>query len=247
MLDDPEWKYDVMPEIWDGHNIADFVDPDIDAKLEALEREEDALAAEWEARVAAEDEDLDELDDEEEELLDEIKTKKKTLVTKHRERKARASNNPIVPRSAPAIAVAAGGEGRTSGRMARELGALGMDTSKAVARVREQSRGRKRDRSESKGAAVFEDMEEPGEKKKRLHSKPSRSLSRGRSASLAAPRANMGLRDAEMVNKAFRLQDVAQRKRNKLAKVSESDRAIQTKMPKHLFSGKRGIGKTDRR
>ena len=42
----PEQRHDVMPEIWDGHNIIDFVDPDIDAKLEALEREEEALAAE---------------------------------------------------------------------------------------------------------------------------------------------------------------------------------------------------------
>ncbi|KAF4663198.1 Nucleolar GTP-binding protein 1 [Perkinsus chesapeaki] len=42
-LSNDEWKYDNVPEIMDGHNIADFVDPDIDAKLEALEREEEAL------------------------------------------------------------------------------------------------------------------------------------------------------------------------------------------------------------
>jgi nucleolar GTP-binding protein len=33
-----------MPEIYNGKNVADFIDPDIEAKLEALEREEDALA-----------------------------------------------------------------------------------------------------------------------------------------------------------------------------------------------------------
>lgn len=27
LLEDEDWRYDVMPEIWDGHNIADFVDP----------------------------------------------------------------------------------------------------------------------------------------------------------------------------------------------------------------------------
>ncbi|KAF4695465.1 Nucleolar GTP-binding protein 1 [Perkinsus olseni] len=42
-LKNEDWKYDNVPEIMDGHNIADFVDPDIDAKLEALEREEEAL------------------------------------------------------------------------------------------------------------------------------------------------------------------------------------------------------------
>lgn len=35
-----------MPEIMDGKNIADFIDPDIAEKLEALEREEDRLEAE---------------------------------------------------------------------------------------------------------------------------------------------------------------------------------------------------------
>jgi nucleolar GTP-binding protein len=37
---------DVMPEIMDGKNIADFIDPDITEKLEALEREEEKLHAE---------------------------------------------------------------------------------------------------------------------------------------------------------------------------------------------------------
>ena len=35
-----------MPEIMDGKNIADFIDPDIIEKLEALEREEEKLEAE---------------------------------------------------------------------------------------------------------------------------------------------------------------------------------------------------------
>ena len=44
-------RHDVLPEIWSGHNIADFVDPDIDEKLRALERDEDAAAAEHERLV----------------------------------------------------------------------------------------------------------------------------------------------------------------------------------------------------
>jgi hypothetical protein len=43
MLEDDAWKYDIMPEILDGHNVMDFVDPDIEAKLDALEREEEEL------------------------------------------------------------------------------------------------------------------------------------------------------------------------------------------------------------
>jgi nucleolar GTP-binding protein len=32
-----------MPEFYNGKNVADFIDPDIAEKLEALEREEEAL------------------------------------------------------------------------------------------------------------------------------------------------------------------------------------------------------------
>lgn len=46
MLANPEWKMDIIPEIMDGKNIADFIDPDIEDKLDALEREEERLQAE---------------------------------------------------------------------------------------------------------------------------------------------------------------------------------------------------------
>ncbi|CAG8830251.1 9695_t:CDS:2, partial [Racocetra persica] len=40
-----EWKYDVIPEVMNGKNVADFIDPDIEEKLDALEREEERLEA----------------------------------------------------------------------------------------------------------------------------------------------------------------------------------------------------------
>ncbi|THH00324.1 hypothetical protein EW145_g7100, partial [Phellinidium pouzarii] len=46
LLENDEWKFDTIPEIMDGKNVADFIDPDIEEKLEALEREEERLAAE---------------------------------------------------------------------------------------------------------------------------------------------------------------------------------------------------------
>ena len=46
LLADDDWKTDIMPEILDGKNVADFIDPDIAEKLEALEREEERLEAE---------------------------------------------------------------------------------------------------------------------------------------------------------------------------------------------------------
>ena len=40
ILSREEWRYDHRPEFWDGKNITDFVDADVLAKVEALEREE---------------------------------------------------------------------------------------------------------------------------------------------------------------------------------------------------------------
>ncbi|KAJ2789477.1 Nucleolar GTP-binding protein 1, partial [Coemansia helicoidea] len=46
LLESDDWRHDVIPEIMDGRNVADFVDPDIEEKLAELEREEEKLAAE---------------------------------------------------------------------------------------------------------------------------------------------------------------------------------------------------------
>lgn len=43
ILEDDDWKYDAAPEIFEGKNVADYIDPDIGAKLEALEKEEAIL------------------------------------------------------------------------------------------------------------------------------------------------------------------------------------------------------------
>ncbi len=46
-----------------------------------------------------------------------------------------------------------------------------------------------------------------------------RSMSRGRSLSLADPKANSGIKDSTMRNKAIKMADKSQRIRNKMAKV----------------------------
>ncbi|KAL4399781.1 Nucleolar GTP-binding protein 1 [Malassezia pachydermatis] len=65
ILANEEWKYDTIPEIYEGKNVADFIDPDILDSLEKLEREEEKLEAE-----GFYDESDEELDEEEEELRD---------------------------------------------------------------------------------------------------------------------------------------------------------------------------------
>ena len=85
---------------------------------------------------------------------------------------------------------------------------------------------------------------EGGEDEVRRHSSKSRSVSVAKRTSRSK---GAGLKDADDVMRAQKMADKAQRKMNKRAKIGEADRSIITKMPKHLFSGKRGIGKTDRR
>jgi len=43
MLDNEDWKYDKFPEFYNGKNVLDFYDADIEKKIIALEKEEDAL------------------------------------------------------------------------------------------------------------------------------------------------------------------------------------------------------------
>lgn len=43
LLENPDWKYDIQPEIMDGKNVIDYVDPDIEEKVAMLEAEEEEL------------------------------------------------------------------------------------------------------------------------------------------------------------------------------------------------------------
>lgn len=244
MLDNPEWKYDIMPEIMDGHNVMDYVDPDIDARLAEIEREE----AELEAAQAAEggdDMDADELTAEQQEDLAAIRRRKQQIITAHRIKKNTANNRAILPHKHD-------GEMKlTTDNMRKQLGAMGIDVTAAVERIRGRSQSRaaprKRGRSEDAGQEGGDVEMEDAPEKKRVHSSKSRSMSRGRALSLASPKASSGIKDSTMRNKALKMADRSQRRMNKMAKAGEADRVIQNKMPKHLFSGKRPKGSTDRR
>ena len=42
-MEKEEWRYDKFPEFYNGMNVLDFYDPDIEKKLDALEKEEEEL------------------------------------------------------------------------------------------------------------------------------------------------------------------------------------------------------------
>ncbi|KAG6511937.1 nucleolar GTP-binding protein 1-like [Zingiber officinale] len=247
LLANDEWKEDVMPEILDGHNVYDFVDPDILQRLEELEQEE-GLRLEGEA--VEEDFEMDgkELTEEEKALLSEIRRKKKLLIQEHRIKKSTAESRPVVPRKFDKD------RKYTTDRMGRELSALGINPSAAVNRARSRSlstRGRKRDRSLAGQGEDGEAMDidtEHSNKKLRVRS---RSISASRSrAIIGAPGGftpGEGFRDIVQKQQALKIAKKSVRQRNKAACKGEGDRVIPNLKPKHLFSGKRGKGKTTRR
>ncbi|KAK1740693.1 nucleolar GTP-binding protein 1 [Skeletonema marinoi] len=95
-LADPEWRFDAIPQILDGKNIADYVDPDIDDRLRLLEEEEDQLAAEYDAANMQRMDDDDSLDEMEKAQVSEIRDRVK-IARAHKERPG-GRNRPALPR-----------------------------------------------------------------------------------------------------------------------------------------------------
>ncbi|KAJ3189363.1 Nucleolar GTP-binding protein 1 [Gaertneriomyces sp. JEL0708] len=221
-LRDSEWKYDVIPEIMDGKNVADFIDPEIEAKLDALEREEEKLIA-------------DGFYDEEPEFLDEdelairaaageIRHKRDLIVQEHRAKKGK--NRPVIPKNSKSIR-------RDVDELRGHLSQMGVDGESAAERAR--SKTRKRARSETRADSIVREQSLA----------PSAKKSRG--VSVVRDRSVMGLADTKQKTVADSMKKKAQTKGNLHAKAGESDRKIQTKMPKHLFAGKRGAGTASHR
>jgi hypothetical protein len=97
LLAKEEWRYDIMPEIMDGKNIADFVDPDIEEKLKALEEEETQLEKKWQEIKESElDDDESDLDEETKELAQEIQEKKMRSKFEHQ---LNTTGKPRMPRT----------------------------------------------------------------------------------------------------------------------------------------------------
>lgn len=216
-LKNPAWKYDKIPEIVNGKNVFDFIDPDIDAKLAALEEEEERLENEG---YYDSEEEMD--DDEEEDLLEKAKLirEKQSLIRNEARMRKSLKNRAIIPRSKVK---------KPLSQLADHLDQLGIDATEIEARGRAapSSRGRSVGRAATEDADAM-DVDSPRE---RLRSK-----SRARSQAPATDRRQDGVTDETARTKAERSAKLSQRKMNRMAKQGESDRHIGTAMPKHLVS-----------
>lgn len=225
MLKNSEWSTDAIPEIWNGKNIADFIDPEIMQRLEELEREEEAMEADVDMQA---DDDFSDLDDDAKEKLRLIRDKKGQMINAHRQEKNH--NHGVVPRKA---------KKRTIVEYKAHLDSLGVDTSnlkhaEKIATDRAE-RGRKRTRDPA------DEMETDGDE---LATSRGRSKSRLRSKS-RAPRDESGFAHEEMKEAAVKVERKNQRKRNKMARAGEGDHQQTVKLIKWQLAGKRGNGNTN--
>ncbi|KAI1733029.1 nucleolar GTP-binding protein 1 (NOG1) domain-containing protein [Ditylenchus destructor] len=160
-----------------------------------------------------------EIDDEEKELLATAhKIKEKEDFIRMESRQKRKVDKPRMSRTIGRK------RERTMSRLEDELGTLGVDITK------------KRMRN-------FHSEQEREQFGKKIHV--------GRSPSIRAhysvPRDEKGVPDEKVRGKVKKVARKSQRPFQKDARRGEADRHVYSLKPKHLFSGKRGIGKTDRR
>ncbi|KAK5637812.1 hypothetical protein RI129_000003 [Pyrocoelia pectoralis] len=216
-LHNPTEKYDIVPELWNGRNIADYIDPEIEAKLEALEREEEERinSGYYDIDLDSPDEELEEIQD----LAKKIRHKKGLLKF---EQRMNNSNKPSIDRTAKK-------RERSLSRFRGEQRDLGVDISS-------DEEGNNWDDSIDQG------LQRPPLKKVRTNNEGDIVSNKK-----IVPRDREGIVDVEMRTKARKLVKKGQKKFNQDCRKGEADRHIPTTRSKHLLAGKRGGGKTQRR
>lgn len=246
-----DWKYDVMPHIYNGKNVFDFIDPDIEERLAELEREEAELEAKFEAEGGFEPNEEDLLDEEKQELVDKIRKKRKLIIAKRLATKT--NNKPVLPRRANTHLVP------TADVAEEQLAERGLDPTKFSDRVRSRSKARKRTRMDEGEDTPMEPRdgveavdENPNKKlrsRSRNKSMSKRDPERARSLSThpITVKDSTAYKNPQQKADAEVLAKKVQKRANRNTRASDSDRKVLSEKPRHLFSGKRGIGKTDRR
>lgn len=249
-LKDDEWRFDAIPQILDGKNIADYIDPDIDAKLLSLEEEEAQLIEEEKAAAMGEEAESD-LEEEEEAAVDAIR-ERKTIARKMKST-ARGQNKPVVPRQVRGRAKDKHDTGALNADNIKEkMKKYGVDTSKMLerGRKRERSVDARRGRSRTRGTPD-EDMDistdgMSNKKVKRLKREKSQSarreMSLARSHSRARDPSQIGLKDEATARIAKKLDKAG---RNKwFGGSGEGDHTQSVHLVKWMNTGKKRNGTT---
>jgi nucleolar GTP-binding protein len=230
-----DWKYDVIPEIFNGKNIIDFVDPDIEEKLMELEAEEERMLRDLNGQIQDE-----ELPEEYTQALKDIKARTGEIRVEAQLNKKRTARPKL----------------QDLGTLKEKLVNKGLDTSGIEDRFGgERSKSKPRLMRKILGITDGKNMDEERLQKPRVsneldsdeetielkkrHKSIMRSISRNKSVPVQ--------RELSQVEKSA---DKIKRKYDKKltlnGKAGPTDNKVYNLMPQHLFSGKRGL-KADRR
>lgn len=212
MLENDDWKHDKVPEVYDGQNVFDFIDPDILGKLEALEAEEEKLDAEG---FYDSESDLEDAEDADIRMKADMIREKRQLIRNEAKMRKSLKNRAVIPRTAVRKKLT---------DMEEHLDSLGYDTAAISSRARSKSRGRSLVRSRT-GTEDAMDLDNPQDAAKM------RAKSRARSQS---NRRDDGITNEVARTKAERQQKLGQRKMNRMARQGEADRHVAGVIPKHL-------------
>lgn len=216
LLENDEWKHDRIPEVFKGQNVYDFIDPEIEEKLAALEAEEEKLEAEG---FYESEEDLEDAEEADIRYKAELIREKRQLIRNEAKMRKSLKNRAVVPRSAKAVKMS---------QMESHLQSLGYDTSKVAERAQSQHRGRSLARGRSAG--VDGDAMDVDTPKTPLE----RARSRGRSQS--TNRRTDGVTNEAAATKAEKMAKLSQKKMNRMARQGEADRHQTGSLIKHLVS-----------
>ncbi|CAJ1011768.1 NOG1 N-terminal helical domain/Ferrous iron transport protein B [Leishmania naiffi] len=230
-LEDPVWVDDIIPDIMDGHNIYDNIDPDIHQRLLELEAEEEARLEDLELEASRKHEQYT-LDNDTLEAVKFIKDRVKVL------KMERAMKNPAIRRThSQAIAIDKFNK-RTGSQDAR---------AKSIADGSGEVPTRKRGRTMS---AAQEALIRDRSGSAHVSTKTTRSISAAspsRERSMSVNRGD-GYRDVNEKLRAVKLSKVKTRPLARQARKGEGDHHIPNLRPMHLFTGKvKSNGARDRR
>ena len=215
LLKDDDWKYDRVPEVFDGKNVYDFIDPDIEDKLAILEEEEEMLEAKG---FYDSDADIEDVDTATIRMKAELIREKRELIRNEARMKKSLKNRALIPRQK---------RPKTLSAMEGSLDKLGYDTTNISERARSKSRGRSVLRSRT-GTEDAMDVDSP---MSGLDLRRAKSRARSQSN-----RRDDGVTEEAARTKAERLQKLGQKKMNRMARQGEADRHTTSALPKHLVS-----------
>lgn len=237
LLENDEWKFDTVPEFMDGKNIIDFFDPDIEDRLNNLDREEAELEAN-NAYSMDDEEDEDDIDEEDMLIYEAIK-EKQTI--------ARKASHVVKPNIPTVLRV----RGRSEADIKSQLESVGLESAGVI----EHTRGRKRARSREPAPVEMdtETTRAPSSSRARstvssaAEKKRIRSQSAGRDISAtarsqSATRGPSGSVAPHQVKQVSKNKKTLERHLSKFAKGGPGDREHYPKLIKHLNSGKRSLG-----